>query len=117
MLYLKDPLVVAQFYPSIFNMMVKGHVVFMTMSDEYESTKAYDEAVHITQTYASILEEVQARTALAREGVMVECPFQAGCCVGGAQCVHCVDSPSDLALEYLERDSNDLDGYQGVPVR
>eukprot|EP00656_Telonema_subtile_P034319 TRINITY_DN38417_c0_g1_i2.p1 TRINITY_DN38417_c0_g1~~TRINITY_DN38417_c0_g1_i2.p1 ORF type:complete len:250 (-),score=43.97 TRINITY_DN38417_c0_g1_i2:90-839(-) len=103
MIYLEDPLIVARFYPSIYEVIVKGHVVFITMTD-FISTEKFDEAVRNAQTYARVLEEVQTRTALAREGVMVECPFEAEFCGGGVRCVHCVDDPVDLAMQWKARD-------------
>merc|ERR1711865_582463 len=90
MTYLEKPKVLAQYYPSLYSILVKSHLIFLTQDGTFASAKEYDEAARVVHQYCEILTDVETRTCLAAEGERVECPFGLEMCGGrGGSCIHC----------------------------
>ena len=86
---------IARFYPKLFRMYARGHLVFLGTTD-FRDNKEFDDATRVVQGFANILNDIEARTAMSRQGVAVECPFGLSSCNTSTECVHCIQNPADL---------------------
>ena len=87
----------ARFYPKLFKIFAQGHLVYLSIRDFHDS-KDFDDAMHVVQDFANILNEMEARTAMARQGIRVECPFGLKSCNESVECLHCTPNPLDLTV-------------------
>merc|ERR1712146_21610 len=70
-------------------------LVYLSIRD-FADSKDFDDAMHVVQDFADILNDIEARKAMARQGLAVDCPFGLASCNNSVECSHCKPNPIDF---------------------